>query len=232
MPLAMQCARALPATLAILEYSLAPEFPYPAQLIQAIAALNFLFSKHSPAEIIIGGDSAGGHLVLSLLAHIKQPSKYAPPISPSGPLRAVIMISPCVGLKFTAASYDFNAENDTLTREGAEEHLRLWNPRKDEVWADPQNAASDRFWESVFSDGADALVESGLLIVGTEEVFLDDNISFAKMAGVTDGKTKSQSRLDLIKSDGDIHVGAAVDLAIGLKGGNMMKAILEWLKMH
>lgn len=55
-----------------LDYRLAPEHPYPAQLEDALAAYRWLLTQgHAPGSLVIAGDSAGGHLMLLLLAEIR-----------------------------------------------------------------------------------------------------------------------------------------------------------------
>ena len=75
--IAFACANAsCVPTLVLLEYTLAPELPYPGQFIQAVEAVRFLLRTYIPRQIILAGDSAGGNLVLAVLAHLQQPSPY------------------------------------------------------------------------------------------------------------------------------------------------------------
>lgn len=68
----IECAQAAGVTeIIVLEYTLAPELPYPGQLSQGVAALEILLHKYEVSQIMLAGDSAGGHFVLSLLAHAK-----------------------------------------------------------------------------------------------------------------------------------------------------------------
>lgn len=51
------------------DYRLTPEHPHPAQAEDAIAAYRFLLDRGvSPRELVVCGDSAGGHLVLMTIA--------------------------------------------------------------------------------------------------------------------------------------------------------------------
>lgn len=52
-------------------YRLTPEYPHPAQAEDAMAAWNFVTSKVSPRDVVVIGDSAGGHMMLSLLLALK-----------------------------------------------------------------------------------------------------------------------------------------------------------------
>jgi acetyl esterase/lipase len=56
-----------------LDYPLAPEHPYPAQLHSALAAYQWLLvTGHDPTQLVVAGDSAGGNLVLALLLTLRQ----------------------------------------------------------------------------------------------------------------------------------------------------------------
>lgn len=55
-----------------LDYSLAPEHPYPTAVNEALAAYEWLLKTYKPGDIVIMGDSAGGALTLSLLQILKR----------------------------------------------------------------------------------------------------------------------------------------------------------------
>ncbi|KAJ3059509.1 hypothetical protein HDU99_006316, partial [Rhizoclosmatium hyalinum] len=50
-----------------LEYSLAPEAKFPTQLLEAVAAYQWLVSVKSVKKLVVGGDSAGAHLAIALM---------------------------------------------------------------------------------------------------------------------------------------------------------------------
>lgn len=54
-----------------LDYSLAPEYPYPKAVNEAFAAYRWLLSQYPPNKIVLAGDSAGGSVILSLLHVIR-----------------------------------------------------------------------------------------------------------------------------------------------------------------
>ncbi|MES2817596.1 MAG: alpha/beta hydrolase [Pseudomonadota bacterium] len=63
--LAAQLARRCALAVCVLDYRRAPECPYPAALDDVVAAYQALIAQGYPASrILIGGDSAGGHLCL------------------------------------------------------------------------------------------------------------------------------------------------------------------------
>jgi acetyl esterase/lipase len=66
-------ANAASARTFALDYRLTPENPYPAQLDDAYAAYLALLARGFEAHrLVLAGDSAGGHLVLSLLSRLRQ----------------------------------------------------------------------------------------------------------------------------------------------------------------
>lgn len=55
----------------LLDYRLAPEHPFPAAAEDALSAYRWLLSEgYLPSQIMVGGDSAGGHLTACLLADV------------------------------------------------------------------------------------------------------------------------------------------------------------------
>jgi acetyl esterase/lipase len=54
-----------------LDYSLAPEFPFPVAVNEAMSAYKWLLKSHKSKDIVIMGDSAGGAMTLSLLQMIR-----------------------------------------------------------------------------------------------------------------------------------------------------------------
>ncbi|KAI8845351.1 Alpha/Beta hydrolase protein [Chytriomyces cf. hyalinus JEL632] len=76
-----------------LEYPLAPEHAFPAQIPVAADAFKWLVNSLGVSQIVVGGDSAGAHMTLSLMNHIKNtPELSGLPIQPF----ATILISPWV----------------------------------------------------------------------------------------------------------------------------------------
>lgn len=53
------------------DYRLTPEHPHPAQAEDALAAWRYVASATPPEKIVIVGDSAGGHMALSLLLSLR-----------------------------------------------------------------------------------------------------------------------------------------------------------------
>ncbi|KAK4445316.1 Alpha/Beta hydrolase protein [Podospora aff. communis PSN243] len=195
------CSRAI-----IVEYSLAPEHPYPAQLVQSLAALQYTLTDLSiPAEsIILAGDSAGAQLIGAVFAHVVKPCPYFPrlrlDVEKGGRFRAAVMVSPFVRLLPPPAgedgrgedgrggdgkdgkrgSYIMNEKRDYLTWGQVMGFRQDWAGEEGEVWANlcGVEARGEGVWDGVF-EGQGRVVERVLVTVGTAEVFLDDVRVFA-----------------------------------------------------
>ncbi len=88
------------------DYRKAPEYPFPAGLDDCVAAYAALLDAgYDPRNIIIGGDSAGGGLVFSVLARIE--GQLPAP-------RAVFAFSPVIDLRFTSPSFRDNQSKDPV----------------------------------------------------------------------------------------------------------------------
>jgi acetyl esterase/lipase len=102
-------ARTCRASALAVEYRLAPEHRFPAQLEDAVAAYLFLLQQGvDPRRLVVAGDSAGGGLTLALLVKLRD-SGY--------PLPAVaVCLSPWVDLEGLGASVDQNDRYDYISR--------------------------------------------------------------------------------------------------------------------
>ena len=100
-----------------LDYSLAPEHLFPTQLDEATAAYQYLTSEAQiPAEnIVVVGDSAGGHLALSLLVHLDNmrlsSAENVALEKPGG----LVLMSPWLSLQHEPTSFTTNKYTDLLS---------------------------------------------------------------------------------------------------------------------
>ncbi|KAL4738290.1 Alpha/Beta hydrolase protein [Aspergillus similis] len=101
-----------------LEYTLVPTAPLPTQLDQTIAAYTWLVSElHiNPSKLYLIGESAGGHLILSLLNTLYERSSSQVPLALPKPA-AVFLISPWVNLNPCGA--DAKAKDQDLDHRSA-----------------------------------------------------------------------------------------------------------------
>ncbi|MBV9790835.1 MAG: alpha/beta hydrolase [Chloroflexi bacterium] len=106
--LATRLALASGARLLLLNYRLAPEHPCPAAIEDAAAGYQWLLAQgYDPAQIVIGGDSAGGGLALATLVWLRD---HGLPLPAAG-----VLLSPWVDLTMSGASVQSRAAIDPLT---------------------------------------------------------------------------------------------------------------------
>ncbi|OBT43657.1 hypothetical protein VE00_05223 [Pseudogymnoascus sp. WSF 3629] len=171
---------------ALLDYSLCPENTYPKQMRQAALALDHIIGLgYSPSQIVIGGDSAGAHLSLSLLSHImfQYPVDTFPALRLAEPLGGCFLISPLLSLDLTTASYRENEYADLLSipviRDWGQDLLRgsqFFDERQNErAWGMP--LCGNRDWW----DGLGKVVRRVYLTGGGEELFRDHIIEFGQI---------------------------------------------------
>jgi len=90
-----------------IDYRFAPEVPYPAQLEDSLAALEWLKKQgYATNQIIVAGDSAGGALATAVGLKLRDAGGEQVP--------AIVTLSPFYDTEGVGDAFDVNAENDTL----------------------------------------------------------------------------------------------------------------------
>lgn len=163
--LAANIAYAARARALTIDYRLAPEHPYPAALLDALSAYQWLLdSGIRPEQIAIAGDSAGGGLSVALLAALRERGLPMP--------AAAVVLSPWTDLSASGESWQENARSDYMIngpklREAARLYL------KD---ASPQTPLASPVYAKL--EGLPPL----LIQVGSDEVLLSDSLRLAENA--------------------------------------------------
>lgn len=105
--LAAYLAAAIGARALVIEYRLAPEYPFPAGLEDAAAAYRWLLKGGvDPKRIVIAGDSAGGGLTLATLLTLRDAGDPLP--------AAAVLFSPWTDLAATGESMTTRAAVDPM----------------------------------------------------------------------------------------------------------------------
>jgi epsilon-lactone hydrolase len=156
------------ARVAIVEYALAPERPFPAAVDDAISAYRGLLATGvDPSDIVISGDSAGGGLALALLVALRDAGDAMP--------AGAALMSPWSDLSFTGETLATNKHIDTMV---AEDMIR--------VMASHYVGDGDPTHPLVSPVYAEL---SGLpplqIHVGSDEILLDDSRRIATIAATS-----------------------------------------------
>jgi acetyl esterase/lipase len=148
----------------IIDYRLAPEYPFPAALEDALISYKWLLSeKKMPSkDIIIGGDSAGGGLTLSLLLKLRDERIPLP--------KAAFCISPVTDLMGSGNSITSKAEKDPFLSPELGE-LIIDKYLKD---TDPQDPLVSPLYADLHG------LPPIYIQVGTSEILLDDSRRIAE----------------------------------------------------
>jgi epsilon-lactone hydrolase len=156
-------------TLAV-DYRLAPEHPYPAAHEDAIKAWRFLLRQGIAARnIVVGGDSAGGNLTITLINRLRAAGEEQP--------LCAWLASPWTDLTMSGASLEAKDHIDPLIHKPYLEELAS-------AYAPPPFNRKDPLISPLFSDlrGFPPV----LIQVGSEETLLDDSVRFARSLGLAD----------------------------------------------
>lgn len=125
---AAQCA------VLLMDYRLAPEHPYPAQLEDSLKVWRFVRERGSAhgldsSRIIAAGDSAGGQMSVALALTLRDLGLASP--------RGMVLIYPVLGANTETASYQRNADAPCLTRGEMQFYLEAFLGKPGSpAWAD------------------------------------------------------------------------------------------------
>jgi acetyl esterase/lipase len=148
------------------DYRVAPENPYPAALLDALDAYQWLLEQgYFGEQIILAGDSAGGGLAMALCMYLKD---HHLPL-PGG----IVAMSPWTDLTASGESYETNYEKDVL----------FGNTRESMIYQNDYPGEHDKmdpYISPLFGDFRE--FPPMLIQVGGSEMLLSDATSVAAKA--------------------------------------------------
>lgn len=171
------------------EYSLAPEKPFPVAMSEIEQVYKHTLLHYPENDIILMGDSAGAGLALSVLSKLNKEGVKAPAY--------LIMLSPWIDLSCSNESLSSNANLDPiLTKKALQDYTSLYVREHNLSDANP---IETRYGE----------YPPTLILVGSGEILLDDSKSiYNKIASV-------QEKVKLSIYDNQNHVWMLENIQTG-----------------
>jgi acetyl esterase/lipase len=223
---AMKCAGSASASLAMLEYTLAPEGPFPTQLKQAVIALRYILASTPASKIILAGDSAGGHLAVGVLSHALHPANNIEPLELKEKLAGVCLISPFLSFNYAKDSYTVNGIYDYISLKATKRFNSTFKPfglSDEDAINEPALSpldAPDGWWKGLPTQRL-------MLTMGSWETFLDDNIAFGHRLK---HEATPTTKIDIVTGSKEVHCAAILDQGFGVKNGDTSEAVLAWMR--
>ncbi|GMG28537.1 unnamed protein product [Aspergillus oryzae] len=194
------------------QFHLTPHAVYPTQLRQAVEALRYILTEtnRDPANVIVGGDSAGGNLAVAVLLHLSHPHPEIEPLSDIAPLAGLFAFAPWVSFVHEGASMQENQYKDMI----GPEILNRWSHmylagKESDAWSEP-NRAPTEWWR-------DAKVKEVLILAGRDEILFDSINAFVK-------------KFQYLVGHGETHVAPVYGAGFIGKETQQGNGLKEWLQ--
>lgn len=202
--LVSRLARAAGVAAFNMDYRLAPEHPYPAALDDAVRNYKFVLAQgYEPADIVIGGESAGGNLTAALLLRL---AKEGLPL-PAG----AYLLSPWLDMTAEGESYALR-DDPMLSHEAMLGAARAYTGGADP--RDPLISPAKGAWR-----GLPPL----LIQVGSDEVLLSDSLELARRAALEGVGVDLQVRPEMV------HAWPLFHFALPTAGNAAIAAAGAWI---
>jgi len=162
--LASHMAKAAGVTAVLPEYRLAPEYPFPAAIDDAVAVYRALLeSGFKPEDIVISGDSAGGGLSVATLLALRHAGDPLP--------AAAVLLSPFLDVTASGESATTRADQDPWFEVPDMAVVARYYCPDESKWRDP-------LVSPVFANVSG--LPPMLIQVGDDEILLDDSRRLAE----------------------------------------------------
>jgi monoterpene epsilon-lactone hydrolase len=164
--LAAHLAKAAGAYALVIDYRLAPEHPFPAQLEDAVSAYRWLLDEGiEPGHIATAGDSAGGNLATAVVLKLREDGLPLP--------AAIVGLSPWYDMECNGPTLQSNAATDALVAEAVVESMSA-------MFLGEAGSRQDPLANPLYADAAG--LPPIYLTAGTHEALQDNAERFADRA--------------------------------------------------
>ncbi|KAI7884429.1 alpha/beta-hydrolase [Lichtheimia hyalospora FSU 10163] len=191
------------------EYRMCPEQQWPVSRQDCEKAYSYLVRdlQLDASKIVIGGDSAGGHVTATLLLSIRDQLQSKEVVSMSSiarlPLpmpKGAVMISPWANMESNSPTYTTNASKDCLPFKPGDRHGWLF-PNFDNMSKDEQDALlQDPYVSPMFGNYEG--VCPVLVTLGGEEVFAHD------IERLIERLKENNVKVDVVSRADTVHIWA------------------------
>ena len=140
------------------DYRMPPDHPVPAAVDDCLAAYRLLLQDHDPADIVVGGVSAGGNLAAALVLRARDEGLPMP--------AAALLLTPALDLTQSGDTYKTNLGVDTVLTSSERSELLLYAGDHD---------LTDPYVSPLFGDFSKGFPPT-LLASGTRDVLLSSAV--------------------------------------------------------
>ncbi|KIM95744.1 hypothetical protein OIDMADRAFT_133431 [Oidiodendron maius Zn] len=203
-----------------LSYTLTPHATYPTQIRQAVEGVRYIVADtgRRPSNVIIGGDSAGGNLVLAVLSHISHPHSEIEPLELFEPLAGAVAIAPWISFETDWPSMKANRHKDIVASASAKRwsEAYLGGLAGHDYYNEPIIAPAD-WWKGIKA-------KQILVLAGGDEVLLSSIQMF------TETLQSVASQTETFIGQYETHVAPIVEPILGDKSETQQgKKLKSWL---
>ncbi|KHN97391.1 Alpha/beta hydrolase fold-3 [Metarhizium album ARSEF 1941] len=204
----------------VLTYTLAPGATHPTQLTQAVEALRYILDEagRRPSRVLIGGDSAGGNLVMGVLSHLAHRHPAIPELDICEPLAGAVGIAPWTLIGEDHGDRDIYCGGDLIT------------PAVDKPWSSAFLGGSDKDYFT----SASTAPRSWLAAFPVKRVLILGGGNEIMLPAIEDLAEKLQAALpnvELFIGHREAHVAPVYNMLVGDNTETMQgKKVKAWLR--
>ncbi|THU95609.1 alpha/beta-hydrolase [Dendrothele bispora CBS 962.96] len=210
----------VPVGIAILNYTLLPNNPFPTVLTEAVSGLQLLLKQGvQPQNLYLAGDSAGGNLIFQLFSHILHPLPNVPVLNLNGRLRGAYLMSPWISISGEGGNQSAHDKTDVISAGSLQElskYLLKDVPPEQICYLEALKASESWF------NGLDQIVEKVIITCGDAECMFEEITAFEKKLS----RHLKATKLLVLKNG--VHIEPCVDFYLKEEPNKATIEVMEW----